>query len=142
YQYRRLGKFGPTTVFENTSRLPRAFVVHSVHTVKDEKSAEGTFAAHSTRLPDGALHVVSFDPRREAVVEGGPELRPSTCSGSNDATIVRYEPEQVVVDSNASCPGLLILTDTVYPGWSATVNGRSAPILPTDIAFRGVVVPA
>ena len=48
---------------------------------RDEKAAEGYFVAHSNRLPDGALHVVSLDPGREAVVEGDPGLRPSTCSG-------------------------------------------------------------
>ena len=42
---------------------------------------------------------------------------------------------------DAACPGLLVLTDQWYPGWAATVNGRSSTVYPTDVAFRGVVVP-
>jgi len=40
------------------------------------------------------------------------------------------------------CPGLLVLSDQYLPGWSATVNGHAAHIYPTDIAVRGVPVPA
>ena len=41
----------------------------------------------------------------------------------------------------AACPGLLVLPDTYFPGWKATVNGRDRTIYPTDGAFRGVSVP-
>jgi uncharacterized membrane protein YfhO len=34
----------------------------------------------------------------------------------------------------------LVLTDTYMPGWLATVNGKPAPVLPTDVAFRGVTL--
>ena len=41
----------------------------------------------------------------------------------------------------AACPGLLVLPDTYFPGWRATVNGRKRTIYATDGAFRGVTVP-
>ncbi len=37
---------------------------------------------------------------------------------------------------------MLVLTDTFQSGWSATVCGRSQPIVQVDGAFRGVEVPA
>ena len=42
---------------------------------------------------------------------------------------------------SAACAGLLVLPDTYFPGWKATVNGRDQTIYPTDGAFRGVTVP-
>jgi uncharacterized membrane protein YfhO len=46
----------------------------------------------------------------------------------------------VVIEVDSPCPGLLILTDLFYPGWTARVNGRKATVHPTDIAFRGVML--
>ena len=46
----------------------------------------------------------------------------------------------VVVENNDS-DAVLVLTDTYYPGWLATLDGKRVPILPTNIKQRGVVVP-
>jgi len=36
---------------------------------------------------------------------------------------------------------LLVLTDTAYPGWTATVDGRRVPIVRANWHFRGVYLP-
>jgi uncharacterized membrane protein YfhO len=55
-----------------------------------------------------------------------------------EARIVRYEPELVGVEALVATPALLVLTDTHYAGWRATVDGEPTPILRADHAFRGV----
>ena len=57
------------------------------------------------------------------------------------ATIERYAGDSVSLRVETACPGLLVLPDTYFPGWKATVNGREETIYPTDGAFRGVIVP-
>jgi hypothetical protein len=42
----------------------------------------------------------------------------------------------------ADGPGMLVVRDANAPGWHATVNGRTVPILSADHAFRTVSVPA
>lgn len=39
-------------------------------------------------------------------------------------------------------PSWLLISDTWYPGWQATVNGKPAPLLQANGAFRAVPIPA
>jgi uncharacterized membrane protein YfhO len=47
---------------------------------------------------------------------------------------------ELLVDS----PGrrFLVSSEPYYPGWTASVNGRKAQILPTNLAFRGLPIEA
>lgn len=51
-------------------------------------------------------------------------------------------PQQVVVDVNATSEGTLVLTELQYPGWTATIDGKSAEMVLIDQIFRGVRVAA
>ena len=64
------------------------------------------------------------------------------CEGESAAQITDYRHNSVRIGATTACPGLLVLTDVYMPGWEATVNGQEARVLPTDIAFRGVAIPA
>ncbi|MEA3345112.1 MAG: YfhO family protein [Chloroflexota bacterium] len=52
--------------------------------------------------------------------------------------VLSYTPERVVIQTEADQPGYLILTDAFYPGWQATVDGTSVPILQAEPYFRAV----
>ncbi len=61
-----------------------------------------------------------------------------------DAAVHISLPEQnnvVRVGVETPKPGLLVLADTYYPGWKATVDGEKSEIHAVDGAFRGVFVP-
>jgi hypothetical protein len=61
---------------------------------------------------------------------------------AGQARIVADEGERVDVTTDADGPALLILNDQHAPGWTATVDGRPAEILPANYLARGVWVPA
>ncbi|HEY2158433.1 MAG TPA: YfhO family protein, partial [Isosphaeraceae bacterium] len=78
-------------------------------------------------------HVVVEDPDR-------PLREDAAAAGS--ATITVDDPERVEVVTASDGPAYLVLADTFDPGWSATVDGRPAPIRPAFVAFRAVALPA
>lgn len=144
-QYRLVYHGEGVKVYENTHVAPRAFVVHDVHQVGDEDAALRALRKGETKhFPDGSPVIEHKDLTSSAVVESnGSRLHTDDCSSADDsAHIVERHATRVVVDVDAQCAGMMVLTDAYYPGWTARVNGRDATIHPTDVAFRGVEVPA
>ena len=52
----------------------------------------------------------------------------------------RHEPNYVRIDAQMQCRGMVILTDTWFPGWGATVDGNPARIEKAYGIVRGVLV--
>ena len=128
----RLVHSGDVKVYENLDRRPRAWLAQAAMPVADADAALALLRA-------GAV-----DPLVTPLVEGAPTLPhdapPDAQAGS--ATLLSYAPERVEIATTSNAPALLVLSDAYYPGWQATVDGAPAPILPTNILFRGVEVPA
>jgi hypothetical protein len=74
-----------------------------------------------------------------AYVETPVDLPPE-CRGV--VNIKNEIPTRIVVTAQMDTPGLLVLADLWDPGWRAWLNGKPAPILRTNHALRGVVLPA
>jgi len=145
-QYRDVGGASGVRVYENGHRIPRAFVVHDVHEVGGMGDAVSYLQSLGHAMADGTTHVDLFDPAHQAVVEVSgsqaaplPSLPPDQ-SAPRPVRLVSYGSQRVELEVPAGAPGLLVLTDAYFPGWRATVNGRAAPIMPTDVAFRGVML--
>jgi hypothetical protein len=117
-------------IYENPFTLPRAFVVNALKTVEGR---------------DASLRAIldpAFDLRRAAVSEGSIRGLPETSDAAPVvARIVDYKPELVVVNATAKRRGLLVLTDTFFPGWKATVDDEDAAIHRVNFLHRGVVIP-
>jgi hypothetical protein len=62
-------------------------------------------------------------------------------SGAGEARILSETAKRVEIGVNAPEGGWLVLADTDYPGWAATVNGEPRTIQRANMAFRAVEVP-
>jgi hypothetical protein len=134
-QYRQVYA-GEVSIWENTHAAPRAFLVNNV-----QRAPNPAQAATLMQSPD-------FDPLTMAVVEDtGANPQPSTAQlpvsapPLGTASITQYGQQHIQIAADAGGPSLLVLTDTFYPGWTATLDGAQTPILATDLAFRGVSIP-
>ena len=56
--------------------------------------------------------------------------------------ITELRPGRIAIDADSPSGGRLILTELMYPGWTVTVDGKSAEPLTVERMFRGVDVPA
>ncbi|MBI4300936.1 MAG: hypothetical protein HY677_07340, partial [Chloroflexi bacterium] len=128
----RLVQSGDLKVYENLDYLSRAFVVHQASLAP---TMEETFAR------------MKGDLQRQAVLEDTPAAREAVQAlGSgegarDDVEIMSNKPERVLVWARMASPGILVLTDTNFPGWSVRVDGAPAPMLRADHLFRAVFVP-
>ena len=94
------------------------------------------FAAASESLPSLMPSSPSAIPPRPA---SGALPRET---GGSGATVTAYGAHEVVIEATTPTPAMLVLTDTDYPGWRATVDGVGVPIVRVDTLFRGVALPA
>jgi hypothetical protein len=113
-------------VFENAKSFPPVWSVHRGLEV-DLKQAPAMLADPQ------------FDARHEVFLIGKTPPQLASC-GDDDIWMPRHEPNYVVIKAEMSCRGMVILTDSWFPGWHATVDGRAAVIEKAYGAFRGVVV--
>ena len=87
--------------------------------------------------------LTNFNPRTEVFLP--PEARalvPFTNGCVAEAKVLSWTANRVEVDVRADAPALLVLAQTDYPIWHATVGGRPAPILRANHCFQAIVVPA
>jgi hypothetical protein len=90
--------------------------------------------------------------RSEAVVSGseaivrttGPSrLTPAIAPEPGDACqLTTFRPSHIVASCKTSAPDLAVFVEQFDSGWSASVDGQSAPVLRTNLVMRAVPVPA
>ncbi|OFZ80483.1 MAG: hypothetical protein A2583_14375 [Bdellovibrionales bacterium RIFOXYD1_FULL_53_11] len=61
--------------------------------------------------------------------------------GGGKAVLRIYEPDRMVVDVETNNPGILVVLNNYYKGWSARIDGALAPLLRVNHAFQGVDIP-
>ncbi|HJW83302.1 MAG TPA: hypothetical protein VJ754_03260, partial [Anaerolineae bacterium] len=124
-------------VYRLEGEHPRAWAVHQVEIRADR---DAIFAA---------LAEPGFDARRVAYTTAPVPVEAST---SPLGPVSDRAPEHIAVsasaatylrlDADLSAPGLLVVSEVNYPGWNASVNGASAPVVEVNGLLRGVALSA
>jgi hypothetical protein len=124
----------PLMVFENPSVLPRAFFVNTVQVASPMEILK--------HLRDG-----DFSAIETAFVEQPLAERLDTVAGTlmthlDNVKMLDYRNEYLKLEATATGTNFLVLSEVYYPaGWRAYIDGKETPIIKTNFAFRGVVVP-
>jgi len=114
---------GGIKVFRNPDAFPRAWIVHEVRPIGPLLDSE------------------SFDPRHQTFLKGTvPDLE--TCLQPEAVALRLHSSGAVLLDADLKCRGMVIDSDTFFPGWEATVDGKPAPVYEAYGFLRGVVVEA
>jgi hypothetical protein len=135
-RWQKASEFGGVEVLRNSRALPRAWLVTEAEDVSGEEALR--------RIRGESLR--QFDPLRTALIEGRPEelaqLRGGALSPESAAHIVKYEPNRIRIETRASMPTVLVVSEIFYPGWEVSVDGQPGRLLLTDYLLRGVALPA
>jgi hypothetical protein len=114
-------------VYTNPGAFPRVWTVHELVRTKDSESLRAI------------LRDPSFDLRTKApILETPPALE--LCAAADNAWMTGRTAGSVTMKATMACRGMLVIADTWYPGWYATVDGRPAAVYEPYGALRGVVV--
>ncbi len=127
-RFKKVGVWGPLTVYENTAALPRAYLVGRALNAPTAKDAYA------------ALHSPGFDPRTTVVLQAT-EL-PRSAEGGGTVTWTSRGTDRLELQVDAKADSILVVSDTDYPGWEAELDGVPTPILRANLAFRAIAVPA
>jgi hypothetical protein len=75
-------------------------------------------------------------------LEGTTGVPAKVNDAQGSAIVEKAEPEDVVIGVETTQPGWLVLNDTYYPGWRATVDGQPTEILRANALVRAVGIEA
>jgi hypothetical protein len=114
-------------LWRNDAALPRARLAYTAQQV----SVDAALAA---------VTAPGFDPAATLLLSG--QITPAETGGSGSARVDRYDDDRVSIQVRSDRPAYLVLADTSYPGWVATIDGKRTPIATADGIFRAVSVPA
>jgi hypothetical protein len=140
-------------LLRNDAAYPRAWVVHEVKfwpPVAGMGRAEREPLMYEILYQNDPFWSVQgrevYDPRALAWIESGDGESPrgyvshARSQASEAPRIVEYLPDRVVIEVELNSPGVVVLADVYYPGWTLTIDGRPAPIYRTNRMMRGAAV--
>jgi membrane protein YfhO len=132
-KYREVYADSEIRVLEDTAAFPRAFLVPNARVAPSLGSALSQMV-HQPFQPDQQVILADDTTTRSTDLDG-------ERGGHGTARVTEYGPNSVRVHTSADKDAWLVLSDTYYPGWTATVDGQLTTVLRGDVLFRVVPVP-
>lgn len=131
--YKKVFSDNSSALYENPDALPRAYIASSWQPVANNREAFETLNAIdfpwqkkvAIEIPKNAENILT-------VLKEPDKFLP--------AEIVSYNAHEIVIELPLGSRGLLVLNDSFYPGWEASVDGKQTPVYRVNGTFRGVFI--
>ncbi|MCL4557437.1 MAG: YfhO family protein [Deltaproteobacteria bacterium] len=136
-----VGSFKPVmeyngfTLYENPRAFNRAFMVYDYKIADTHGEAFDLVRRYAPQI--GRTAVISREAARYASFVPGDTMT----APASDVSFEEYAPNRIKMRVDTSSPGLLVISNTYFPGWHAYIDGRGTRVIRADYAFQGVFVP-
>jgi hypothetical protein len=118
------------SVYQNDSVLSRVYIVPDYMVVPDEQILS-------------VMESPSFEPRETVILKDTVDFPHSDKKlQMPEPVIKKYSPDQIVIETECSYPGFLVLVDNWHPDWRVSVNGKREILFCANYTFRSVRIPA
>lgn len=114
-------------VYENSTAYPRFGLFYSVKTGVSDEDALSMIREKREDFKKTVLI-------RESIAWNITE-------GTGSATLKQNSLNELTFHVETDKPAVLYLSDTYFPGWHVSIDGREMPMLHANYNFRGVIVP-
>jgi hypothetical protein len=134
---------GGVVVYENPDPLPRAFVAPAVAEQTTRAGMVDALGRASRDQLAGTAWILHDDVASfGADLAAGSSAAQDAAGGgqSREAEMTVYTPDRIELSVPDGPAGVLVVTDTLGPGWQASVDGAVTPVGAVDLAFRGVAL--
>lgn len=74
------------------------------------------------------------------LVDRDPGIRLSASAGTDAVAVLERAPERITLRIELGEPALLVLNETIFPGWEATVDGHPTEMVTVNTTMRGVPI--
>ncbi len=125
---------GKSQIYRSPGAFERAYFVPQAITVANLTEAQTAVLQHAHELDQ----VVILEPM-------GRRLPPDLGSAgdtNSQVSITDYGLNRVEITASNERAGFLVLSDTYYSGWRATVNGQATPVYQANGLVRAIYLPA
>ncbi|MBA7492179.1 hypothetical protein ES702_02728 [subsurface metagenome] len=130
-------------IYENSQSFPRAFIVPKASvTSKDEKEILKLLSTQEINFKEEVL--LEEKPKKIGnwkLEIPRPELGTKVGNWKPSVDITEDTNDKVVINTNSGNPGFLVLADTFYPGWKASIDGLPTKIYRANFDFRAIILP-
>lgn len=135
---------GDVKIYENLDTLPRAYLAYEVQGVNSEQEAFAQLQLRFTKpsMPSAPVQGPknkSVAATTWAIVEGLDSFQ-SQRSETDEVRFLAYGPERIELSVTNREEALLVLSDSYYPGWLATVDQQPTEIFATNGLFRSILL--
>lgn len=113
-------------IYLNTKVKPRAFLTKSIKVIKGDHKAFAEIERYGLRA-------------NPVIIDR--QITQKLDYSQGNVRITRYGEQEVGLAARLNGFGLLVLNDTFYPGWKATVNGKPVRIYHANYNFRAILLP-
>ncbi|MBI2400755.1 MAG: YfhO family protein [Deltaproteobacteria bacterium] len=117
-------------IYENQNFLPRHYMAYDYRVIKKPDE-------YISNLLDKG-----FDPGRTVLLETDPAVVKSEAEGKFSVEVISYRNNSSELKVSTDKGGILVASESWYPGWKAFVDGKEVKLLKADLVLRAVALTA